>query len=259
MGWSATALRTTVAKRVRPPLLFRYTAFIASIDVGKCLTVRWRSTCSVFSAERAEQEWWRSFLPTTGVKKMMIKARTGLAALGLASTMAFAVPAFAQDAGFYIGLSFGQSSVDLDCTGASSCDDTDTAMKFIGGYRFNRNLGVEIGYTDLGEATITDPISTATFETSVMEIVGVGSLPIAEKFSVFGKIGIYRGDVDASDPVFGSASESNTGLTFGIGVQWDFTKNLGLRGEWQRYADVGGDSVGESDVDVMSIGVIWRF
>jgi OOP family OmpA-OmpF porin len=189
----------------------------------------------------------------------MSKATKGLAILGLASAMAFAGPVLAQDTGFYVGLSFGQSSVDLDCTGASSCDDTDTAMKFIGGYRFNRNLGVEIGYTDLGEATITDPSSTATFESSVMELVGVGTWPIADKFSILGKIGMYRGDVDASDPALGSVSESNTGLTFGVGVQWDFTKNLGLRAEWQRYADVGGDNVGESDVDVMSIGVIFTF
>jgi OmpA-OmpF porin, OOP family len=189
----------------------------------------------------------------------MSKAKKALAILGLASAMAFVGPAFAQDTGFYIGLSFGQSSVDVDCTGAISCDDTDTALKFIGGYRFNRNLGLEIGYTDLGEATFTDSISTVTFESSVIEVVGVGSLPIADQFSVFGKIGMYRGDVDASDPAFGSASDSNTGLTFGVGAQWDFTKNLGLRGEWQRYADVGGDNVGESDVDVLSVGVVFRF
>jgi OOP family OmpA-OmpF porin len=189
----------------------------------------------------------------------MSKVTKGLAILGVASAMAVSGPALAQDTGFYIGLSFGQSSVDLDCTGATGCDDSDTTMKFIGGYRFNRNFGAEIGYTDLGEATSSDPISTTTFEASVMELVGVGFLPLNEKFSVIGKIGMYRGDVDASDPAIGSASDSNTGLTFGVGVQWDFTRNLGVRGEWQRYADVGGDTVGESDVDVLSVGVVFRF
>jgi OOP family OmpA-OmpF porin len=189
----------------------------------------------------------------------MSKVTKGLAILGVASAMAVSGPALAQDTGFYIGLSVGQSSADFDCSAGSTCDDTDTAMKFIGGYRFNRNFGAEIGYTDLGEATISDPISTTTFEASVMELVGVGFLPLNEKFSVIGKIGMYRGDVDASDPAIGSASDSNTGLTFGVGVQWDFTRNLGVRGEWQRYADVGGDTVGESDVDVLSVGVVFRF
>jgi OOP family OmpA-OmpF porin len=133
-------------------------------------------------------------------------------------------------------------------------------MKFIGGYRFNRNLGVEIGYTDLGEATESGGGITATAEASAMELVAVGFLPLNPNFSIIGKVGMYRGDVDVSAPGIGSVSESNTGLTFGVGVQWDFTKNLGVRGEWQRYADVGGDNIGgEFDVDVISVGVLWRF
>ncbi|HEU4923406.1 MAG TPA: outer membrane beta-barrel protein, partial [Burkholderiales bacterium] len=143
----------------------------------------------------------------------------------------------------------------------TSCDDKDTAWKILGGYRFTRNLAVEVGYTDFGEQSASRPAGTVTFEATALEVVGVGSLPVADRFSVYGKIGMYRGDTDANDTAFGggSASDSNTGLTFGIGGQYDFTKNLGIRGEWQRYADVGGDSVGESDVDVLSVGVIWKF
>jgi hypothetical protein len=32
-----------------------------------------------------------------------------------------------------------------------------------------------------------------------------------------------------------------------------------VRAEWQRYSDVGGGDLVEADVDVMSIGVIWKF
>jgi len=42
-------------------------------------------------------------------------------------------------------------------------------------------------------------------------------------------------------------------------VRYDFTRNLGVRAEWQKYQDVGGGDIGESDVDVLSIGAIWKF
>ena len=34
---------------------------------------------------------------------------------------------------------------------------------------------------------------------------------------------------------------------------------LGVRAEWQRYANVGGASTGEDDLDVFSLGVLFRF
>jgi OOP family OmpA-OmpF porin len=200
----------------------------------------------------------------------MSKARTGLAILGLASAMAFVGPAFAQDTGFYLGGALGQTSVDLDCTGTTSCDDEDSSWRIFGGYQFNKHLALEFGYADLGESTasVSVPpfIATGTLEATVWDLVAVGSLPIADRFSIFGKIGLYRADTDFSVtvPGLGSASESdsNTDLTYGVGARYDFTRNLGVRLEWQRYQDVGGEFFGEtaeSDVDVISVAVIWKF
>jgi OOP family OmpA-OmpF porin len=191
----------------------------------------------------------------------MSKATKGLAILGLASAVAFAGPAFAQDTGFYAGLSFGQSSADFDCSGLITCDDQDTAWKILGGYRFNRNLAVEFGYTDLGEGSGSDGVDTATIESTAFEVVAVGSFPIANNFSVYGKAGFFRGDTEATvtGTSSGSVSESNTDLTYGVGVQYDFNRNLGVRGEWQRYTNLGGENIDEFDVDVISVGLIWRF
>jgi OOP family OmpA-OmpF porin len=184
----------------------------------------------------------------------MSKARNGLAILGLASTMAFVGPAFAQDQGWYAGLTFGQSKAKDACEGVPDCDDKDTAWRILGGYQFNKNLAVELGYTDLGEASATG----ASIEATAWEVVAVGSWPFTPQFSAYGKVGMYRGEVDASAPGI-SLSESNTDLTYGIGVRWDFAKNLGLRAEYQIYSDVGGGDIGESDAEVISVGVIWRF
>jgi OOP family OmpA-OmpF porin len=183
-----------------------------------------------------------------------------LAILSLAA--ALASPAVAQDTGFYAGLSLGQSTADDACTGVSgpgvSCDDKDTAWKILGGYQFNRHFAVELGYTDLGEVSASGPGGSASIESSAFELVAVGMMPIVDKFSIYGKLGMYRGETDASAPGV-SISESNTDLTFGIGVRYDFIRNLGVRAEWQKYTDVGGGEIGEADVDVISVGIVYRF
>ena len=200
----------------------------------------------------------------------MNKARTGLAILGMASTLVFTGPTLAQDTGFYVGGALGQTSFDVDCTGTTSCDDKDSSWKIFGGYQFNKHFALEFGYADLGETTASVSVPpfnvNLALEATVWDLVAVGSLPIADRFSIFGKIGLYRADTDINGtvPGLGSASESdsNTDLTFGVGARYDFTRNLGVRFDWQRCQDVGGEFFGvtaESDVDVMSVAVIWKF
>ena len=45
----------------------------------------------------------------------------------------------------------------------------------------------------------------------------------------------------------------------GLGVRYPFTEKLGVGLEWNRYVDVGDNTVGESDIDVYSVDLIWRF
>ena len=179
-------------------------------------------------------------------------------------------PVLSQDGGWYVGLNFGQTKVkDVDCTGATTCDDKDKAWGIFGGYLFNKNFGVELGYADLGKASLggTDPFLgtfTTTFEASGFELSGVGILPISDKFSVYGKLGLFMWDLDAksTSSVLGSASlsEDGTDLTFAIGARFHFTKNLAVQLQWQRYKDIGDDATtGKSDIDVLGLGVVFRF
>lgn len=184
---------------------------------------------------------------------------------GFAMTSA---PVLAQDAGFYAGGAFGQSKIKDACDGLGagiSCDDTDSSWKIFGGYQFNKNFAAELGYVDLGKATASAPGVTANVKAKGFEFLGVGTLPLSDGFSAYGKLGFFRWDADASIaiPAFGALgtfSESGTDVTFGIGVKYDFTKNVAARLEWQRYKDLGNDAtIGKSDVDVMSIGVVFKF
>ena len=61
-------------------------------------------------------------------------------------------------------------------------------------------------------------------------------------------------------PAFGAAHEAKTGssLTYGLGAEYLLGK-LGARAEWQRYHNIDGGQRGETDVDVFSVGLLFRF
>lgn len=192
------------------------------------------------------------------------------AALALSGSGALAQ---AVETGWYIGASLGQTKADVDCSGTITCDDKDSGWKIFGGYQINRNFAIELGYSDLGAVTASTPsfvffplvvpAASLKIEAKAWELVAVGSLPLADRFSVFGKAGFYRADTDVRVDfgALGSTTESdsNTDLTFGVGLRYDFTRNFGVRAEWQLYSAVAAGFDEESDVDVMSVGLVWRF
>ena len=187
-----------------------------------------------------------------------------LASVGLAAAAVFGAPSYAQGMGVgYVGGSLGQSDVKDACDGLSNCDDSDTAWKVFGGYQFTPSLAVEAGYTDLGEVSAREGGASLRAEATAWEVVGVGSIPVADRFSLYGKAGLYRAEIEVRVRIAGlgsdSLDESNNDLTFGFGARYAVSDAVGVRAEWQRYSDVGGGDIEEGDIDVMSVGVLFRF
>ncbi len=198
----------------------------------------------------------------------MRRDRVLVAALLGAAVMAAPAVSMAQargDTGWYVGASVGQSKAKVaDCAGFSSCDTKAAAFGILGGYQINRNFAAELGYHDFGRVTFSAPGVSGNVKASAGELVGLGAYPFANRFSVYGKLGAYRAEsrISASLAGLGSGSlkDRNTDLTFGLGAQYDVTREAGVRAEWQRYKNVGGDDTGgKSDIDVISIDLIWRF
>ena len=180
---------------------------------------------------------------------------------------AAAAPAAAQGA-FYLGAGFGQSKAKEWCTNAGgiSCDDRDTAWKAFGGYQFSRNFAAEVGYTNLGQfnasvAGLTDSAKVRAWDASVL-----AGWPFTNQFGIYGRLGAYRANAKEETNFVGNFEHDNSDLTYGLGAQVDFTRNLGLRVEWQRFAKVGGGDVAlgpnpgdKSDIDVFGLSALWRF
>jgi OmpA-OmpF porin, OOP family len=164
-----------------------------------------------------------------------------LGALAMLTVPAAAMAQKGSASPWYIGLHFGQSDIDV-------VNDSDTAFRILGGYQINKTFAAELAYTDFGSVSV----GGTSIKGNAIELVGVASFPVADRFSVYGKFGFSRGEFKG-----GGASDDSIEPTYGIGARWDFMPNLGARIEWQQYPDVGGSD--GSDVDVLSVGIVYKF
>lgn len=169
---------------------------------------------------------------------------------------------------------------------SSSLDKKDTGYKLQVGYQFNDNFAIEGGYVDLGKMTykangsLSEPPISITGSTKIdaeatgINLDGVLALPIGNSFSFFAKLGIIDAKVKvktkmkgiASDgissaPVEESESESSTKVKahIGLGLAYNFYKGLSVRAELERFSKLGDSDIGETDVDLFSLGLAYRF
>src|SRR6267143_4390938 len=103
------------------------------------------------------------------------------------------------DTGWYLGASVGQSKArHVNCTGFDSCDTKAAAFGILGGYQINRNFAAELGYHDFGRVTLSAPGVSGNIKANAAELVGLGAYPVANQFSLYGKLGAYRAEAKIS-------------------------------------------------------------
>lgn len=176
--------------------------------------------------------------------------------------------ASAQEAGWYVGGSAGQSDMDISENAISAAvggtttalDETDTAWKVFGGYAFSEFLSVEGGYVDLGEVTFDNTGGNGTSENYGINLVGVGTWPINDQFAVFGKAGVFRWENKYTEAGVETISNGSD-ATYGLGVRWSFTDTIHVRAEWERFENVGSGlgGVDGRDTDLATVGVVWGY
>ena len=219
-----------------------------------------------------------------------------------AAIVACALPAAAQEpsAGWYAGLGVGsaktgddfvrnrENSIQEAFNFRTSFDDKDTAWKAFGGYRFGPYLALEASYFDLGAIstqTAFDLIGSlgGTVSTSrdvkgfALDLVAIA--PLSERFSLFGRVGAYRAQSEATIGISGDAifsdgeggntrnkTSHNSNWKAGVGLDWNVARNVALRIEYERYFEVGNafaigtrNGTGEADIDVVTLGAVYRF
>lgn len=180
-----------------------------------------------------------------------MNARRSLWGVAVAA-LVIAAPAAAQESvnHVYAGAMLGQSHWRSACPGQADCDDEVAGLRVFGGYQISKIFAAEIGFDNLG--------APANVKATAWELVGVAAWPLFNALSVYGKLGIYRGNAEGSGTLLG-AKETNYGPTYGIGAQFDIGRNLALRADWQAYPSLGGSTLPKMDVNLLSAGALWRF
>lgn len=183
-----------------------------------------------------------------------------------------ATPAFAADEGFYAGLTLGQSRTSTIVPSVSMTKSTDTVYGVLGGYQFTKNWGAEAFFTGAGKFRAVNASNTqaASGKTDVWGIVGTGTLPLSDSFSLYGKLGYASAKTSASSYVIATgAATALTGatrgaVTYGLGATYNATPSVGIRFGWDRYAAAtqNGSAIGAKDnfnADTYTLGAVFKF
>ena len=157
-----------------------------------------------------------------------------------------------------IGLNAGQSKFrNGNGLGGFPSDSKDKGYGIYGGSYFTPNFGLELGYTDLGEATRAGGMT----EAKAGGVSLIGKLPLNPSFNLLAKVGATYSQVDVSaQPNTGIAigRKSGWGPSYGAGAEYNFTQNVSAVVQYDEYRmPYPGGS--KEKLNNNSVGIRYRF
>lgn len=162
-----------------------------------------------------------------------------------------------QDKGWYVGLGLNHSNDE-------GLDDEESDFKLFGGYQFNQYVALEGALVGLGTS-----LGASDLTKDGLAVQVVGTLPVGKRFKLFAKVGFFawevRVDTDEFDCFEFSGGfacfeeeqdvvDDGTDPAYGVGIEYRLGERWGMRSEWERFEDVG-----DSDIDLVSVSVAFRF
>ena len=154
----------------------------------------------------------------------------------------------------------------LPLTGQSAPARKDEPFQLKLGYKYSRYFSVEGELNDMARMpsnVFANPTDLASpFRSTGFGVDTVATVPLW-RFSFYGRMGAYHGDArypfaTYSTSLLGDAAV-RTHWRYGLGVRYDITSALGIRAQVERYSPLGSPLAGETDGDLFSVGVSWRF
>jgi opacity protein-like surface antigen len=215
----------------------------------------------------------------------------------------------ADDSGFYAGFGIGYGKINVNenkltnnidsflfpyySVDKASVSQGATPYTFTVGYKWMKYLATEVSYIDLGNAGYRASISCDTIESCAgpaatdtgtakaqwdakgWPVTMLGIWPINDTWSVFGRAGVFIGDVkvtakfvDASngDLICGPnncarahESASSTEFIGGVGTDFNFMDSWTARLEWQAMPSLGNNKTGDGNWNNINFSVLYRF
>ena len=169
--------------------------------------------------------------------------RCGVATL---ATLLLTPAAFA-DSGFFIGGAYGTLDIEDD---GGTFDEDSAPYKIMAGYVFDMpvvDIAIEAAYNDFGSQE--DDLGLVNLDADGLSAFVVGGVDFG-LFGIFAKAGMVSWDAEISGLV--SDSDDGTDTAYGIGMRLTFS-SVEARLEYEVFEFDG------LDVDMVSLGVLWRF
>lgn len=214
----------------------------------------------------------------------------------LAAAVLAAGPAMAADPGFYGGVGMGYSKINVNenkinnrldgafagaslpwSVAKSDVDQNATPYMFTVGYRIMDYLAVEVAWLDMGTADYAGSITDGSvgvgkvrgsWDASGWPLSVLGIWPIDDMLEVWGRVGLFMGDVQLTARAFDGAGnplarvkDSNSTNQFfgGVGVDANFYENWTARFEWQAMPSIGNDDTGSGNFNNLMLSILYRF
>ncbi len=163
----------------------------------------------------------------------------------------------------YVGLDAGQAEARKYCDNATNCKSGDTSARAEVGYQFNDMFAAELGYTSFG--TLVNSKDNNAFnakqDASAWTASVLAGWPLAERFGVYGRVGVAAYNFTNSGTIQGVAvkNDNSTKPYFGLGVSFGLNQDWSLRAEYQRYTDISGVNGSNDSVQGWYGGGVYRF
>jgi len=164
---------------------------------------------------------------------------------------------------YYLGAGIATVDHKYSISGASNVDSDGYKVsgKVFGGYEFDETWGAEAGYTNYrkSRASFIRNGAAGRVESDGYSVYAAGkaALPIDERISVYGKLGVVYTKTDLSSATVGlGGDESDTSVYGAVGVQYNVNPQVALIAEYERYGksrDFG------AKPDVWTVGARYSF
>jgi OmpA-like transmembrane domain len=182
-------------------------------------------------------------------------------------------------------LSFYSNISYVPAVRSNEFETNDATWGFLAGYQLLPNLAFEGGYLSLGKDVLRETSSgewvgdnrpevspeswTVSFgvRSTGFALSALGILPVTYNWELFARGGVFLATNTRSEYYFnqgglgdaGDISESSADMLAGAGAAWTLAEVYQLRAEYTRIFDAGAEEFGETDVDLMTIGITVRF
>jgi hypothetical protein len=175
--------------------------------------------------------------------------------------------------GFYAAVDFGQSQLDRSSESPASFDNRSSAYAARVGYRFNRYVRVESGYTDLGNFRVELFQSATLGETAIDGFLfnTIFVWPISQHFQLSVSLGGFYSTVDGkiqrpdqADYKFSQTGlEFETGLGLAIPINDHFEIGLDYHGYYVPVPSFAFSEefalTGDTNAEAYTLGLIYKF